>query len=243
MRPIVFSDLDDTLFQTARKMAAAPSEDRMASMALNGKHSYTTRPQEGMIRWLLETTDFIPVTARTTEAFSRCRIPFQDIKICSHGAVILAPDDAPDQDWFHHCRDLAANVAPVMREMHARVNTVSRTGFRSWVAEEFGAGIYFCVKSNGHAADLDALDAELTEIAGVAFTRHRNDNNLSFIPAGISKRAAVEHVLDGLPMSQERMILGMGDSLTDLPFMELCQMMVFPRASQIHQVFSKEAAA
>ncbi len=243
MRPIVFSDLDDTLFQTSRKMTVAPSEDRMVSMALNGKHSYTTGPQEGMIQWLLETTDFIPVTARTTEAFSRCRIPFQKMKICSHGAVILAPDDAPDRDWFHLCRDRAANVAPVMRELQARVNAVSGTSFRSWVAEEFGTGIYFCVKSNGHAADLDALDAELTEIAGVAFTRHRNDNNLSFIPAGISKRAAVEHVLDRLPMSQERMILGMGDSLTDLPFMELCQMMVFPRESQIHQVFSKEAVS
>jgi len=107
--------------------------------------------------------------------------------------------------------------------------------FRSWVGEEFGTGIYFCVKANGGAQDLDLIDDALTARAGLGFTRHRNDNNLSYIPKGISKKDAVAYLIETLPQASERPIFGFGDSLTDLPFMELCTMMVIPSTSQIHK--------
>lgn len=236
MTPIVFSDLDDTLFQTARKMRAAPSENYLASEALNGKHSYTTEAQDRMIRWLLETTDFVPVTARTTEALARCRIRFKSFRICTHGAVILQASGDPDAAWLARSHKIAMRAAPAMEAMRARVEKSFAGAFRCWIAEEFGMGMYFCVKSNGLIEDLDFLDADVQTIAGDAFTRHRNDNNMSFIPRDISKRAAVAHVLDQMPLASRRPVLGFGDSLTDLPFMDLCQMMVTPQGSQIHQM-------
>ena len=68
-------------------------------------------------------------------------------------------------------------------------------------------------------------------MAGSDFTHHRNGNNLSFTPKGISKKLAVEH-LDEV-IGGDAMRLGMGDSLTDLPFMRSCHMMMIPPGSQI----------
>jgi len=189
MKPIVFTDLDDTLFQTARKMHAEPDEARLASFALNGSHSYTTPAQAAMVAWLLNTTDMIPVTARTTEALARCRIAFDGPRICANGAVILNADGTPDPVWLAQSQARAQRAAEAMAQMQQHVEGDPR--FRSWVAEEFGPGIYFCVTSNGVAQDLDLIDNALTARAGLGFTRHRNDNNLSSLPKGFSKIDAV----------------------------------------------------
>ena len=55
MRPIFFSDLDDTIFQTARKMKDDEVDHAtLASEALNGSHSYMSPPQVLMMDWLLQ---------------------------------------------------------------------------------------------------------------------------------------------------------------------------------------------
>jgi hypothetical protein len=234
MRPIFFSDLDDTIFQTARKMQDAPDPEKLASEALNGSHSYMSPQQALMMDWLLGSTRFIPVTARSTEALERCRLPFADYRICTNGAVILTPDGTPDPDWLAQTRRQADGAAGVLNDLLDFVDTKTEAGrYRCWIVEEYANGFYFCVKSNGDAAALDAIEEDLCAIAGDRLVRHRNDNNLSYTPKGISKRYAVEYLSEKL-LSQHRVpLFGMGDSLTDLPFMATCDMLVIPRHSQI----------
>ena len=233
-RPIFFSDLDDTIFQTARKMQPAPDPDRLVSEALNGSHSYMSARQAAMMDWLLATTRFIPVTARSTEALARCRLPFADHKICTNGAVILRPDGTPDPDWSERTRKQAVAAAPMLDALVAFVrDQTAPDQYRAWIVEEFGTGCYFCVKSNGTADALDGIDERLRGLAGPTFSRHRNDNNLSFTPPGISKQHAVEYLLPKVMGDQKLPVFGMGDSLTDLPFMACCDLMVVPRRSQI----------
>lgn len=234
MRPIVFSDLDDTIFQTARKMQGEPDPAMMACEALNASHSYMTQAQAGMMDWLLASTRFIPVTARSIEALERCRLPFRDYRICTNGAMILMPDGTPDAEWCERTSQQARAAAPAMAAMLAYVEDRTEPGrYRCWITGEFGTGYYFCVKSNTGAEVLDGVDAQLAALAGDAFTRHRNDNNLSFTPAGISKRLAVEYLSERISGDAAVPVFGMGDSLTDLPFMATCDMMVIPRHSQI----------
>lgn len=233
-KPIVFSDLDDTIFQTARKMQPAPDADMLICEALNGSHSYLSAPQSVMMDWLLSTTRFIPVTARSTEALARCRLPFADHRICSNGAVILRPDGTPDPEWSVRTARQAMAAAPTLHALLAFVHDQTVQGqYRAWIVEEFGTGYYFCVKSNGIAGALDGIDERLCDLAGSTFTRHRNDNNLSFTPPGISKQHAVEYLLPKVMGDKKLPVFGMGDSLTDLPFMACCDLMVVPRRSQI----------
>jgi hydroxymethylpyrimidine pyrophosphatase-like HAD family hydrolase len=233
-KPIIFSDLDDTIFQTARKMKNLPSPERLASAALNGSHSYMSEAQSVMMDWLLGTTRFIPVTARSTEALSRCTLPFDDYRVCSNGAVILLPDGTADLDWLEKSTQ-QANAAQEIFE--AMINFVAAQKpaerYRCWTVEEFGTGYYFCVKSNDGEQALDDIEDGLSALAGTGLVRHRNDNNLSFTPAGISKRLAVEYLSIEVLRDGAVPVFGMGDSLTDLPFMATCDMLVIPRQSQI----------
>lgn len=231
--PIVFADLDDTLFQTARKMAAPKGPARLAAEATNGQHSYMTPAQDALVRWLAATTRLIPVTARSTEATARVRIPFADHRVCSNGAVILGPDGRADPGWQTRVDEVCAVAAGGLAALMARAGELQREArTRFWLVEEAGRPVYFCLKSNGPETWIDGLEGPLAEAAGPGFARHRNGNNLSFTPAGISKRAAVVHLRERLDPGGEAPVLGIGDSLTDLPFLRACDMMVLPAASQ-----------
>jgi len=233
-KPIIFSDLDDTVFQTVRKMDSLPDPKRLASEALNGSHSYMSASQAMMMDWLLGSTRFIPVTARSTEALSRCTIPFADYRVCSNGAVILLPDGTADRGWLEKSTQQANAAQEIFDAMFDFVAAQSPAGrYRCWTVEEFGNGFYFCVKSNEGAQALDDIEEGLGVLAGTRLFRHRNDNNLSFTPAGISKRLAVEYLHEKLLKGGAVPVFGMGDSLTDLPFMAVCDMLVIPKQSQI----------
>lgn len=237
-RPIIFSDLDDTIFQTARKMVKGSAQATLASEALNGSHSYMSGSQALMMDWLLESTRFIPVTARSTEALQRCKLPFEDYQICSNGAVILMPDGTPDRHWLEKMKREAEAAEKSLDDLLSFVKNVNKNHagpdrFRSWIVEEFGTGFYFCVKSNQGADILDEIEDGLSRIAVNQLVRHRNDNNLSYTPVTISKRLAVEYLAETLLKDTRLPVFGMGDSLTDLPFMATCDMLVIPRNSQI----------
>lgn len=233
-RPVLFTDLDDTLFQTARKMAEPSCATRLAADATNGHHSYMTRAQAALTAWLLDTTQVVPVTARSTEALARCRIPFTSWKVAANGAVILRPDGQPEPGWSDHISDLSTAFKAALEALDdetLRRNSAGR--FRHWIVREDGRPVYFCVKSNGEQAWLDSLEGPLRDLAGNRFVYHRNGNNLSLTPQAISKHAAVAHLLDTCPAFHDRVLLSMGDSLTDLPFMGLASMMMMPPDSQI----------
>jgi hydroxymethylpyrimidine pyrophosphatase-like HAD family hydrolase len=238
MKPIIFSDLDDTIFQTARKMTEEPKEALLASRAGNGSHSYMTDSQNAMFKWLYTTTQFIPVTARSSDAIARCNLPFNDYQVLSNGAMIMMPDGSVDEIWMDRTRKISADHAGLLALMKDFVESRNAdNAVRHWIVEEQGCNVYYCVKSNGEERVLDRFHEKLTALSAGLFMVHRNGNNLSFTPKDISKRAAVEYLIEKTGGSEDRPIWGMGDSLTDLPFMEACQMLVIPTGSQAHKSF------
>lgn len=244
-RPIVFVDLDDTLFQTLRKCPPEESEHLVvAARATNGSHSMMTRRQKALVDWLVSTTQTIPVTARSMEAFSRVAIPFGDYAIVSNGAVVLDPAGRPDADYAGLiARDLAAYRDALDAVIGHGRRAAEEVGLdtRSWiVTEEVVAGetlwAYAVFKENDGDGDrlleiAAALSAGL-DLAG--WTIHHNGNNLALLPPALSKRRAVEYLLARLRAEDPtRPAIGLGDSLTDLPFMLACDIWGAPVASQL----------
>ncbi|MBC6443555.1 MAG: hypothetical protein GDA53_10720 [Rhodobacteraceae bacterium] len=234
--PIVFADLDDTLFQTMRKMSGPAHARRLAARAANGSHSYMTEAQAATVRWLLDSTRLIPTTARSSEVLAQATIRFTDYKICSNGGAIITPDGAHDRTWAARTAGISARHAPAFSALQDAVSAlVQRDALRCWLVCEAQIPVYFVAKiSVGTPRTvLDEAEWLCRARVGTDLVFHRNGRNLSFTPKGLAKSDAVKELLRRLPDTDRRPIWGMGDSISDLPFMRLCQMMVAPANSQI----------
>ncbi len=241
-RPLVFVDLDDTLFQTARKMEEGAPRYVATLDAQGQPNGYMSAVQQSFAAWLLATADVVPVTARSIEAYSRVKLPFSQGAICTHGGVILDADGKLDRDWN-------ARMADVLYAFQSRLPTLSEAtldigqelGFslRGWVVEEEGLRHYVVTKHN--ASDDEVLTAVLAEVESRGLLEgmrvHANGNNLAFLPNGLAKRLAVsEWLRRDREINGERPVLGLGDSITDLGFMSECHLWATPARSQLAQV-------
>jgi len=236
-RCVYLTDLDDTLFRSLRKHPGTDGLSRVTT-ANNGHHGHMSAAQRAFFAALRETGEVIPVTARGSDAFARVHLDFGTSRaILANGAVILDEAGRADPDWLSRTSRIGREAGPSLDAMRAFIGAELGEGFRSWIVEEYGTPVYFCVKmdATGETAVQDGLLA-LRERLVARFDlsgmwSHANGNNLSFTPIGISKRDACLHLIDRLGSGVP--LVGIGDSLTDLPFMSLCDFIVTPSGSQI----------
>lgn len=236
---IYLTDLDDTLFRSLRKHPGTEGLTRVTT-ATNGHHGHMNPAQRGLFAALRATGAVIPVTARSTDAFARVHLDFGTRRgILANGAVLLDAEGAPDPDWLAHTARIGRGVAPLMLDMLALVRAEFGDAARTWIVEEYGAPVYFCVKMNApeEGAIEDGIAAARELLTGrfdlADMWPHVNGNNLAFTPNGISKRDACIHLIDRLGDRDGSPLIGIGDSVTDLPFMGLCDFLITPCGSQI----------
>jgi len=236
---IYLTDLDDTLFRSIAKHPDTVGLSRVTT-ATNGHHGHMNAAQQGLFAALRSTGHVIPVTARSSDAFARVHLDFGTGRaVLANGAVVRDETGRPDPDWSDHTGRIGRRFDPLFGEMSALVRAEFGEAVRSWVVKEEGAPVYFCVKMNaaeevavrdGITTARDLLSGRL-DLSGM--WAHVNGNNLSFTPIGISKRDACLHLIERLGDRGGAPLIGLGDSLTDLPFMGLCDFMMIPSRSQI----------
>lgn len=238
-RPLALADLDDTLFQTARKMPEGTPR-HPATYDVDGQpNGYMSAVQKSLFEWLLSSTDVVPVTARSVEAFSRVKLPFTQGAVCSHGGVILGPDRKLDEAWQSHMRVVLADFQsrlPSLSEETLAIGKELGISLRGWVVEEEGLRNYVVTKHN--ESNDEVLKTVLAEVQRRGLLEgmhiHANSNNLAFLPVGLSKQAAVQELLRrDREVNGVRPVLGFGDSITDLGFMTECHMWATPSRSQL----------
>lgn len=232
----VFTDLDDTLFQTLRK--CPPHDDTLSPIAMDRQGSplsFTTAAQRTLSAWLSHGV-VIPVTGRNSAALARVRLPFSSYRITSHGAMVVSPDGMPDGQWL---TSLGERIALWQEHLqHAQGQLEQRRqhknlAFRLKIVEDHGMPCYLSIK--GEPRVLDELEPTLAEQKDL-FVIHRNDENMALLPEFASKAQAVQFVMARLHGSGESpLTIGIGDSLSDLPFMACCDYAMIPRRSQIRE--------
>lgn len=232
MKILLFADLDDTLFSSARK--APPSEAYLpiAYLRDGSPISYASPLQQTLFaHWQAHAT-IIPTTARNHDAYRRVRIPFAQHAIIDHGGIILNPDSTPDHDWLTRSRDLAAGSH---RELTRLAADVADDTLNTRLITDHDVPFYLLVKSpSGDLAALERTAALLRPQLGEDYRLLHNGNNLAVLPAWLDKAHAVAH-LQARYRAQYGAILsiGMGDSTSDLPFMQRCDYLLTPAGSQI----------
>ncbi len=240
MRRVVFVDLDDTLFQTQRKN---PHADRLAAVDRDGKPlSFCSNQQQAFLGWLSEGAMVVPVTGRSVDAFLRVTLPLGKRAVCSFGGVILDGDGIPEPEWHHKMTLAAEGTALLMADLLDRVAAAAVThhvDVRHRIICDVELPLYISVKHNaGLAAETARLATVVSAFIPEGWTLHLNGNNMALLPPFLGKAAAVAFFLERFVGDGPILTFGIGDSLTDVGFMGLCDFAVAPAKSQIMSALS-----
>ena len=239
--PYALMDLDDTLFQTKRKLADTTDAKIIASTNKKGEPlSYFTTKQATFFAWLFSHTTLIPVTARDIDEIKRVKLPFNHIKVLTHGAVILDKDNQRFTQWemavfeqlYHHQNRLHYLYDALQKLPDSIIITPHTDSFM-----DCDLMIYLAIKHTAKNHDkLAKLAQKLPDLLDDFyddFYIHVNANNLAILPHFIHKKHAVNflkhhYFKDDIPL------FGFGDSLADLPFLALLDWYGTPNKGQLH---------
>ncbi|MGO1490932.1 MAG: HAD hydrolase family protein [Psychrobacter sp.] len=264
IKPYALMDLDDTLFQTQRKIDAwnlptAESANLVyATVNKQGEPlSFMSQRQSSLFNWLLSSTELIAVTARDRSEVQRVKLPFDSWQVLTHGAIILTPDGellntwqqhmhialAPLQDKLNQLSQLFANHS--QNDSSQLIFTPHTDGFHKHLnhkdAEKETLIIYLAIKhaKKNHQALVELAEQlpKLIRDFDRDFYVHVNANNLAILPHAVHKRHAVQFLLEN-HLDDQRPSFGFGDSLADLPFLQLLDWYGTPNHGQLHDNLS-----
>lgn len=255
VKPYALMDLDDTLFQTQRKIAAwqLPMDGLVTATVdkQNAPLSFLTPKQRHFFNWLSQSTELIPVTARDTTEIMRVKLPFDSWQVLTHGAVIVAPSGQICTRWQRLMAGQLVALQPKLTQLIERL-----TGFEAlritphyehFIVDNNAADLMVYVAIKHQHKDHDALlqfaaqlPSVLNEAAdlGDEFYIHVNANNLAILPHVVNKHHAMRFLLD-YHLDKNRPCFGFGDSLADLPFLQLLDWYGTPNRGQLHDAISQ----
>ena len=260
-KPYALMDLDDTLFQTQRKIdawdlpTAEPKNLVCATVNKQGKPlSFMSQRQAAFFNWLLLSTELIVVTARDRSEIKRVKLPFDSWQVLTHGAIILDKDDALQAQWQQRMHSKLAPLQDKLQQLSQLFANYSKNDSSHLVftphIDSFNDGtaneqltIYLAIKhaQKNHQALVELAKKLPTLIRGFEedFYVHVNANNLAILPHAVHKHHAVQFLLDH-HLDHQRPSFGFGDSLADLPFLQLLDWYGMPNHGQLHDSFSSQ---
>lgn len=259
-KPYALMDLDDTLFQTLRKIETfnlsngdltsdyLPERLTVASVNKQGEPlSYFTPKQVEFFNWLYHSTELIPVTARDTTEIQRVKLPFTSWQVLTHGAVILDKNGEPLATWQTQIAEKLRPLQPKITEIQNFIETNFADlqlrltlHFEELLGQKLA--VYLAIKhADKNHKILESLANDLPQRFSNfndCFYIHTNSNNLAILPYVIHKCHAVEFLLEH-HFEKDRASFGFGDSLADLPFLQLLDWYGTPKRGQLHEYFSQ----
>ncbi|MBT0671473.1 sucrose-6-phosphate hydrolase [Novosphingobium profundi] len=234
---LILTDLDDTLFQTTRKCPANAGDLLAMSFLVDGAESgYATTRQQRTLTWL-STGQVVPVTARDRDVLARVNIN-QAPAICANGGCVIDKDGQVDQHWHDILKERASKDTAVRAVYDAATATLNTQEFRHWIVTEGDLDLYIVIKSNTDdaGASLADLEATLSCDLPTGWRVHRNGNNLAFLPPWLNKREAARYLIEKFRDEDTHLpVVGIGDSHSDVGFMDLCDFAMTPTSSQLWQ--------
>jgi hypothetical protein len=235
--PIVFfSDIDDSLIQTKRKCLDEPVLTTTAVDKEGLAASFSTPAQQLLINLCNEHV-FIPVTGRNKAALDRVTIEHSSFQVIDHGAIILNAQGELDGCWAAILADQTAQWESLLIDYVNQVQQMideQALALRCRIISDFDIACYISIK--GEQTDL----AKLAQI-GSRFSAlddnarvHINGDNMALLPPYACKKRAVEFLKQRfLVNDQQSLFVGIGDSDSDLAFMQACHFQMIPQKSQI----------
>lgn len=253
IKPYALMDLDDTLFQTQRKIQTWQLDNQHLSIASINKQgeplSFFTQKQAHFFNWLSQTCELIPVTARDINEIQRVKLPFNSWQILTHGAVIVDATGNVHQKWQNIIQTNLIDLQEKLQIIYQQIknyNQQKHLGLKLTAHHDNFATpltIYLAIKQQqkdekllaDFAKSLPNIFNKNLQNFDENFYIHINANNLAILPKCVHKRHAVNFLLNELDNS--RPCFGFGDSLADFPFLQLLDWYGTPNHGQLHEHF------
>lgn len=232
----VFTDIDDTWLETARKSNPL---DRVAVGALSKSgvpSSYLASRHDTLWRVLrAAAASVVPVTARSAEALARVQLELSGAAIVDFGATVLTAKGVPDLDWHAHLRTLALpRTDAELFDVLAR--DVLRAHPRVHVEQRVAGGLPAFVNFRGTPGMAPPLRITVERVLKEHGLRdtvylHTTDRDVTVLPTIVSKGAAVEYFVAQYGWTSD-VLLGCGDSLSDCSFLTSMDFALLPGGSR-----------
>jgi len=246
-RLFVFTDLDDTLFQSFK--GCLPEQAITATVDVEGKpYAHSSLQQQKLLDVMVKAGGMvIPVTGRGTSSFLNCRLPDvmnSEYAIVSHGAVILNKQHVLLDEWLDFLQSHYQ-----LKQWQKKLNLLYQELFECFLDDknirvrlivDQGISAYICIKIN-KVGYLPEKSEQVSKLLHAQLPQdmllHENGRNFAVLAPYAQKKVAVEFLKKKLAVSEQDTIFAIGDSHSDLPFMSDSDFLIVPRQAQI---FKKE---
>ena len=247
-KTVFFSDLDDTLVQSTHKIQNAVEYKKISTNRSGEYIGSSTSYQLKMMERMSRDAITIPVTGRNKAALDRFEKEWSSYQIVSHGAVVLNQEGQLDKEWEASIQDevlesnwLLANVSEKLHEL----KETNHSDAEIRIIQDMGITCYLCVKGKKADSDIEpfieALKEHMSNTKEVSQWRiHANGRNLAFLPPYANKARAVRFVKEKLNLTINDLTIGLGDSMSDLQFMNECHLWITPTQGQINEFLNKQ---
>lgn len=236
---IIFTDIDDTLMKTFRKITDF-STVIPGAVGHNGQHiSFIDSSRQKLINKLLNEQVCIPVTARSEKSFSNLLIKFNHQAVLNFGATILNSDKSLDLDWHNSIllKSQVLNQEKIFSIIQARLKSIL---YDFEVKTAFDNDIYNYLNFRDYRLNPDKINTLQKAIETVLYEQealhsfyfYKTDRDLALIPVFIKKEYAVEYLLTN-KHSDKQLSIGIGDHRNDLSFMSCCDFAMLPTDSSL----------
>jgi len=231
---LLFVDLDDTLFHSARKNTV----DRARVGYVDGTGvaaGFCTSAQAQLYEWFSGAGTVIPVTMRSLEVLERVVIDFPSWKVCCGGGVILNAADDLDLQWHALMEQELAAHQELLSELDRAWGEAARADgidIRHRVVGHGGLGMYLSLR---HAQRVETpfgkfIARHRGALVPAEWRLHVTRYSASLGPPALSKGAAVSYLKARLP---HVLSVAVGDSGADFSFMARCDFAMLPTSSHL----------
>jgi len=229
---LLFIDLDDTIFQTKEKNPVATIQVTFAPNS--NKNSYMTESQHLFFELFNQSKNvkIIPTTARD---FRQYHNTFFSQKLQSETAIlyfsgIIIDEGIEDEEWTAKIQKAFSQLKISIKQVLDNVQKIIEKNpqFSIYNVDNF----YITIKANVDCPEnlRESIFSQIRTLKTEEYFIHENGRQISLVPLFLDKYHAVNYLINKY---KPKLTLGMGDSLSDLPFMQDCDFMILPKNSQI----------
>ena len=236
---IFFTDIDDTLMKTKRKIQFQ-NNCIIGAFSESGDVLSLISPERSCLIDLISNYKVIPVTARSKDALSRVQLSFNAEKIINFGATILDEKNEVNLTWKDLILKNQLDLNVLSSYKIIKQELILPDNFKP--IERFDDEILVFLNYRNENISLSENITTKLKIEefliqhNLPFYIYMTDRDLTLIPKYIKKELALEFVMKNY---EGETTIGIGDHKNDFSFMSLCDFSIIPNDSSLSKLIKE----